>query len=391
MKKKVAILGSTGSIGKSLLNIISRDKKNFQILLLTANKNYKLLLKQAEIYNVKNIIISEKKFYERAKSINENKKIIITNNFENLEKIFSKKVDYTMSAIVGLDGLLPTLKIIKYSKKIAIANKESIICAWNLIKKELKKNKTEFVPVDSEHFSVWYALRGKKNSNIEKVFLTASGGSLFKVSPNKYKSLKLNQILNHPNWKMGRKITIDSSNMINKVFEIIEAKKLFNLSYNKLTILIHPKSYLHAIIKFSDGMTKLIAHDTTMEIPIFNTLYSNNSKSLKTSKLNIDNLNNLELSKVDKKKFPLIKLLSILPNKSSLFETILVSINDELVKLFLKKSISYIDIPKMMMKIIFLKEFQKYKKIQPRNINDILKLNEYVRLKINSKHIYLDN
>tara|TARA_A100001015_G_C14699225_1_gene597589 strand:+ start:297 stop:758 length:462 start_codon:yes stop_codon:yes gene_type:complete len=147
MKKKVAILGSTGSIGKSLLNIISRDKKNFQILLLTANKNYKLILKQAEIYNVKNIIISEKKFYERAKSINENKKIIITNNFENLEKIFSKKVDYTMSAIVGLDGLLPTLKIIKYSKKIAIANKESIICAWNLIKKELKKNKTEFVSI----------------------------------------------------------------------------------------------------------------------------------------------------------------------------------------------------------------------------------------------------
>ena len=296
-----------------------------------------------------------------------------------------------MSAIVGLDGLSPTLKIIKYSKKIAIANKESIICAWNLIKKELKKNKTDFVPVDSEHFSVWYALRGKKNSNIEKVFLTASGGSLFKVSPNKYKSLKLNQILSHPNWKMGRKITIDSSNMINKVFEIIEAKKLFNLNYNKLTILIHPKSYLHAIIKFSDGMTKLIAHDTTMEIPIFNTLYSNNSKSFKTSKLNINILNNLELSKVDKKKFPLIKILSILPNKSSLFETILVSINDELVKLFLKKSISYTDIPKMMMKTIFLREFQKYKKIQPRNINDILKLNEYVRLKINSKHIYLDN
>tara|TARA_B100001057_G_scaffold176067_1_gene176735 strand:- start:3001 stop:4167 length:1167 start_codon:yes stop_codon:yes gene_type:complete len=387
MKKKVAILGSTGSIGKSLLNIISRDKKNFQILLLTANKNYKLLLKQAEIYNVKNIIISKKKYFEKAKLISNNKKINIVNNFENLRKIFPKKIDYAMSAIVGIEGLLPTLKIIKFTKKIAIANKEPIICAWNLIKKELKKNKTDFVPVDSEHFSVWYALRGKNTSSIEKVFLTASGGSLFSVDLQKYKSLKLNQILKHPNWKMGQKITVDSSTMMNKVFEIIEAKKLFNLDYKKLSILIHPKSYLHAIVKFNDGIIKLIAHDTTMEIPIFNTLYDNNLKSIKTKNLNLENLNDLKLSKIDTKKFPLTKILNALPNKNSLFETVLVSANDELVNLFLNKEISYTDISKEMIKIISLKELQKYKKIQPRTIKDILKINEYVRLKINSKHI----
>ena len=391
MKKKIAILGSTGSIGKSLLNIISRDQKNFQIVLLTANKNYKLLLKQAKIYNVKNIIISKKNYFEKAKLANNNKKLNIVNNFENLRKIFPKKIDYTMSAIVGIEGLLPTIKIIKFTKKIAIASKEPIICAWNLIKNELEKNKTEFIPVDSEHFSVWYALKGKSTTNIEKIFLTASGGSLFKIDQKKYKNLKLNQILNHPNWKMGQKITVDSSTMMNKVFEVIEAKKLFNLDYKKLSILIHPKSYLHAIVKFNDGMTKIIAHDTTMEIPIFNTLYNENLKSIKTKNLNLENLNDLKLSKIDTKKFPLTKILKTLPNKNSLFETVLVSANDQLVKLFLNKEIAYTDISKKIMRLVSLKELQKYKKIQPRNIKDILKIDEYVRLKINSKHIYHNN
>ncbi len=390
MIKNVAILGSTGSIGKSLLNIIARDKKKFQILLLTANKNYKLLLKQAKNYNVKHVIINEKKYFEKAKSINKNKKISIFNNYENLKKIFPKKIDYTMSAIVGIEGLLPTLKIIKYTKKIAIANKEAIICAWNLIKDELKKNKTEFIPVDSEHFSIWYALKGKDISSVEKVFLTASGGSLLKVSTKSYKNLNLSQILNHPNWKMGKKITIDSSTMMNKVFEIIEAKKIFNLHYKKLSIIIHPKSYLHAIVKFNDGITKLIAHDTTMKIPIFNTLNDNNLKSIKTEKLNLKSLNDLELSKINIKKFPLTKILKTLPNENSLFETVLVSANDELVKLYLNKNISYTDITKIMTKLISLKELQKFKKIKPRSTDDIIKLNEYVRLKINSKHIYLN-
>ena len=387
MKKKIAILGSTGSIGKTLLNIISRDKKNFQIVLLTANKNYKLLLKQSEIYNVKNIIISKKKYFEKAKLNSKNKKLNIFNNFENLIQIFPKRIDYTMSAIVGLEGLLPTIKIIKFTKKIAIANKEPIICAWNLIKNELKKNKTEFIPVDSEHFSVWYALRGKSTKNIEKIYLTASGGSLLRIDQKKYKNLSLNQILKHPNWKMGQKITVDSSTMMNKVFEVIEAKKLFNLDYSRLSILIHPMSYLHAIVKFNDGIIKLIAHDTTMEIPIFNTLYNNNLKSIKTKNINLENLNDLKLSKIDIKKFPLTKILKMLPNENSLFETVLVSANDELVKHFLNKEISYTDITKKMMKLVSLRELQKYKKIQPESIKDILKLNEYVRLKINSKHI----
>ena len=384
MKKSVVILGSTGSIGKSLLDIITRDKQNFKILLLTANKNYKLLLKQAKLYNVKNILISNKYFFEKAKSFNKNKNINILNNFKNLKKIFNKKIDYTMSAIVGIEGLLPTLKIIKFTKKIAIANKEPIICAWNLIKNELEKNKTEFIPVDSEHFSVWYALKGNNIRNIERVYLTASGGSLLNVPFKQYKKLSMKRILNHPNWNMGKKITIDSSNMINKVFEIIEAKKLFNISYKKLSIIIHPKSYIHAIIKFNDGMINIIAHDTTMEIPIFNSLYEKNKKNYKTTQLNIKNLNNLDLKEASINKFPLLNILKRLPEQNSLFETILVSANDELVKLFLNKKIPYTSITKVLIKFLSLTEFKKYKKIQPKKIQEIIKLSEYVRFKIGS-------
>ena len=386
-KKKIAILGSTGSIGKTLLNIIAKDKNNFQILLLTANKNYKLILKQAKFYNVRNIIITDQKYYAKAISINDNKNLKIKNNFNNLQKIFQKKIDYTMSSIVGLDGLSPTIKIIKYSKTIAIANKEPIICAWNLIKKQLKRFNTKFIPVDSEHFSIWYALKGSNVSNINKVYLTASGGSLLNVPKKKYKKLKINQILDHPNWKMGKKITIDSSNMMNKVFEIIEAKKLFNLDYKKLSITIHPISYLHAIIKFNDGMIKLIAHDTTMEIPIFNSLYNNNLKTIKTKKLDLKKLNNLNLKEADLKKFPLLKIIKKLPKNQSLFETILVSANDELVKLFLKQKISYTTISKVLIKILSLKEFQKYKRLKPKKIEEIIELNKYVRFKIASLSI----
>ena len=162
MKKKIAILGSTGSIGKTLLNIISNDKKKFDVDLLTANKNYKLLLKQAKKFKVKKVILSDKKTFQKHKFIFLKNKIKIFNNFENIDKILKIKIDYTMSAIVGIDGLYPTINLIKFSKKIAIANKESIICAWNLIKRELKKHKTNFVPVDSEHFSIWYSLNHNK-------------------------------------------------------------------------------------------------------------------------------------------------------------------------------------------------------------------------------------
>ena len=381
-RKKIAILGSTGSIGKTLLKIIKKDKKNFKIELLTAKKNYKKILDQAKNYNVKNIIITDIKFYKIAKSKLKNKKINIYNNFDKFNKIFPKKIDYVMSSIVGLDGLDPTIKIIKHTKRIAIANKESIICAWNLIQKELLKSKTEFVPVDSEHFSIWYALKNNLSNKVDKIYLTASGGSLLNVPKNKYNSLKLKNILNHPNWKMGKKITIDSSTLMNKVFEIIEAKKIFNLSYNKLEILIHPQSYVHAIIKFNDGLIKIIAHETTMDIPIFNSIYFNEKKKIKSKDIDIKKLNNLKLSKVDRDKFPCVNILQELEINNSLYETVIVSANDEYVNLFLNKKIKYNDIYLKLSKIINTNEFKKLKKILPSSASEVIKTSENVRNKI---------
>ena len=210
----------------------------------------------------------------------------------------------------------PTLKLIKHSKRIAIANKESIICGWNLINKELIRYKTVFVPVDSEHFSVWYALRDINKELIEKIYLTASGGPFLNKPLNKLKNVNYKQAVKHPNWKMGKKISIDSATMMNKVFEIIEAKKIFDISYKKLSILIHPKSYVHAIIKFKNGLTKIVVHDTNMKIPIFNSLYSSNN-SINSKKLDFKILNNLDLKKINHKRFTVIKILNKLPEKSS--------------------------------------------------------------------------
>ena len=382
MKKKLAILGSTGSIGKNLVEIIKKDKKKFDVVLLAAEKNYKEIYKQAKILNVKNLIITNKKSFNELKK-KKLGKIKIFNNFNSYNSIFKKKADYVMSAISGIHGLEPTIKIIKHTKKIAIANKEAIICGWHLIKNNLKKYNVEFVPVDSEHFSIFYALRGNKISNIENIYLTASGGPLNNISKERFKNIKISEVIKHPNWIMGKKISVDSATLMNKVFEIIEAKKIFNLKYKNLDILVHPLSYIHAIIKFKNGMIKIIAHDTDMKIPIFNSLYDNYDKIIKTDKLNIKKLNFLNLKKVDLNKFPSINIINKFKNNETLTETIVVLANDELVKLFLSKKIKFTDILFFLQKLIKMNKIKKLSINKPGNLKSILSLNNYIRKEIN--------
>ena len=382
MKKKIAILGSTGSIGKTLIEIIRNNKKNFDIVLLTADKNYKEIFKQAKYFKVKNLIIKNKNLFNKLKK-KKLGKISIFNNYNSFNNIFKKKIDYVMSSISGINGLEPTLKIIKYTNKIAIANKESIICGWHLIKKDLKKYKTTFVPVDSEHFSIFYALQGNKISNIEKIYLTASGGPLNNIPRKKFKNIKISEAINHPNWKMGKKISVDSATLMNKVFEIIEAKKIFNLNYDKLDILVQPSSYVHAIIKFKDGMIKIVAHDTNMKIPIFNSLNHNKNISIKTDQINLKKLNFLSLKKVDINKFPSIKLLSRLNDNESLIDTTIVLANDELVNLFLLKKINFTDIIIILQKLINMKELIEISNNKPMSLKSIISLKELIRKKIN--------
>ena len=389
--KKIVILGSTGSIGKSLLKIINKDKKLFNIKLLTAHKNYKQLLRQAMLFNVKNVILTDKKIYNLKKKNFTKNKIKVFNNFSELGKILTNKVDYVMSSIVGLDGLEPTLKLIKHTKNIAIANKESIICGWNLINKNLRKNNTNFIPVDSEHFSIWHGLNKKFNTNsVKKIYLTASGGPLLNIPNKKFNKIKISQVLNHPNWNMGKKISVDSSTMMNKVFEIIEAKKIFNVKYNQLCILIHPDSYIHAIVEFKNRMISIIAHDTTMDIPIYNTLFGHKTTNNinKSYNLNLNKLNKLSLRDIKIKKFPVVKILKLLPGRSSLFETALVAANDELVSLYLKNKINYKDISSLLIKEMRKKYITKMKKKFPSKVSNIISVNNLVRSKINQQINY---
>ena len=384
MKKRIAILGSTSSIGKSLLRIVEKNKKNFKIELLTANRNYKDLINQAKKYNVKNIIITDPQSFKKIKQINKNKKINIFQNFTNLKKILPRKVDYVMSAISGIGGLLPTHKIIGRTKLIAIANKEAIVCGWPIIKNELKKNKTKFIPVDSEHFSIFSLIDNQNVDSIEKIYITASGGPFINLPKKNFKKIKLNDALKHPNWSMGKKITIDSATLMNKVFEVIEAKNIFNIDYKKILILTHPKSYVHAIIKFKNGISKFLTHDPDMKIPIYNSIFNQVGKDFINNPLDFKTLNNLNLKKVDEKKFPLVKLLNKLPQNSSLFETVIITVNDYLVYKFLNKKINFQKLTKLIYKISNLRDFQKFKKIKPKSVGQIYKLRNYVHLKVKS-------
>ena len=385
MKKKVIILGSTGSIGSTTIKIINRDKKSFNVILLTANENYKKLFFQAKKINCNNLLIHNKEKYFLALDKNKNKKIKIFNNFEDFLKTLKKKVDYTICSITGVAGLKPTLDAIKISHNIAIANKESIICGWNLIERNIKKYKTTFIPIDSEHFSIWSIIKNYKASQIQKIFITASGGPFLYLPKTKFKNILPKDAIKHPNWTMGKKISVDSATLMNKVFEVIEAQRIFKLPLSKFKILVHPKSYVHAIVKFTNGISKILIHDTNMEIPLFNSLYYNNSdKKLKTSEIDFDKMNNLNFSNVNLSKFPSINLLKKIPNNISLFETVLISANDSLVELFLAKKIKYTEINKYLNIVINLKEFSKLKLIQPNNVNQIIKLSKYVALKTKS-------
>ncbi len=309
MKKKIAILGSTGSIGKSTLEVIKKDKKNFDVVLLTANNNYRKLIQQAKEFKARNVIINNNNFYLKVRnSLKKNKTKVYFGNI-SLNKIIKKKIDYTMSAVVGLAGLQPTIDAIKVSKVLALANKETIICGWPILNKLIKKYKTEIVPVDSEHFSIMKLTKGVSNDEVEEIIITASGGPFLNFPINKLKKIKPHQAIKHPNWKMGKKISVDSANMMNKVFEIIEAYKLFKFDKEKYKIMIHPQSYVHSIIRFKNGLIKMVLYNSDMKIPISNILYGYKKKVLSIKKIDTKTLNNLSFQKVDVKKFPSINLI----------------------------------------------------------------------------------
>ena len=382
MKKKIGILGSTGSIGENTVKIIQNNRKDFDVKFLSTNKNVKKLLKQSSILKPKSVIIFDKKEFIKNKKKFTNKKIKVFNTFDQLKKnLLKKKVDYIMCSITGLAGLDSTINCIDKTKNIAIANKESIICAWNLIERKLMNNKTKFIPVDSEHFSIWSLLKNESINNVERVIITASGGPFLNYKLKSLKDVKPKDAIKHPNWRMGKKISIDSATLMNKVFEVIEAQRIFKIDINKFDILIHPNSYIHSIIKFNNGQIKILAHDTDMKIPIFNSIYQEKLKKIYTKKINIDLLNNLKLTNVNSNKYPSIRILKKIENKNSLYETVLISANDELVDLYIKNKIKFLQINEILLKILNNKKYSKLTKKKPKKLSDIINLSKEVRLK----------
>ncbi len=375
MKQLISILGSTGSIGLTCLKIIDKEKKKLKPYFFSANKNYKLICNQIKKYKPKIFLVQNEKIFIKVKKKFKNNKIKIINQLQS--KHLKQISHITVSSIPGIAGLSPTLFMIKKSKKILIANKESIICGWNLLKKYSLKYKTKLIPVDSEHYSIFKLLEGSNLKNVDKIYITASGGPFLGLNFKKLNKIKPHQALKHPKWKMGKKITVDSSTLVNKVLEFIEAQKLFNIPKEKLGILIHPESLVHAIVRFKNGLSKFIYHDTSMIIPIANAIFKDKLIIDKFAK-NEKNINNLTFLTPSKNNFPILKIL----NRANEFPSTSIIVNasnEVLVEHFLRKKVSFLGIPTIIQKILRDRNYKKYAIRKPVDLKQINKINTWAK------------
>ncbi len=382
MIKKIAILGSTGSIGKTSLRILEKDSKKFKIILLSANSNYSLINKQIKKYKPVYFIINNRPVFEKIKKKHKKSKIKIYNKFSdfNLKKI---KFDVTISAIVGIAGLEPTIKFIPLSRKILLANKETIICGWHIIKHISKKTHSEVVPIDSEHFSIQQLTKNYKDHEIKKIYITASGGPFLNRALRVFKNIKAKDAIKHPNWQMGKKISIDSSNMMNKVLELIEAFKLFPFKENKYEIIVHPQSLIHAIVFFKNGQTKFLYHETDMTIPIANAIYNNQiniEKFIQTKNNFLKNLQSLKFEKIDKKRFPIVTLLPKIIKQDSA-PIVLNASNEVFVDSFIKGKITFNSIYSYLRAVFRDRDFGKYAIKKTPSLKDIYIIDKWARKK----------
>ncbi len=384
MKKKLTILGCTGSIGDTTLKLLNKKNKEYSYYILSGYKNYKKIKYLIKRYKPKFFVIFDDYTFQRVKKENLKNKVKILSS-KDFNHFNFKKSDISILAIPGIAGLEPTLKCIQVSKKILIANKESIICGWNIINKLIKKYKVKTFPVDSEHFSIMKLIEQSNKNDIEKIYLTASGGPFLKYPLSKMKTIKPSEALNHPKWKMGKKISIDSATLMNKIFEVIEAHKLFSIEINKIDILIHPQSLVHAIIKFKNGLYKFLYFETDMSIPIGNALFEKNFEIKKhfNTKIKVKKnylIKDLNFLNVDKKKFPAIKLKPILDKYNSL-PIILNAANEIFVDQFLKKNMSFCSIINYLFHLLKDPKIRKYAIKKPSNLKTILSIDEWTRSK----------
>jgi 1-deoxy-D-xylulose-5-phosphate reductoisomerase len=360
MKKGIAILGSTGSIGTQTLEVISEHKNLFSVEVLTANNNCDLLIEQAKKYKPNAVVIGNRDKYDKVNSELFKLGIKVYAGQKSLEQIVeSEEINIVLTALVGYSGLTPTINAIKHGKKIALANKETLVVAGDLITKLSKEYNAPIYPVDSEHSAIFQCLVGENNNAIEKIYLTASGGPFRGKKAAELKTITKKQALKHPNWSMGAKITIDSATLMNKGLEVIEAKWLFNLKKEQIDVVVHPQSIIHSAVQFEDGSIKAQLGIPDMKLPIQYSLGFPNRLKNNFKRFSFFDYPNLTFEKADEKTFRNLSLAFRAMSKGGNSACILNAANEIAVEAFLNDKIGFLNmsdlIDNCLEKITFVK------------------------------------
>ncbi|MEK7264026.1 MAG: 1-deoxy-D-xylulose-5-phosphate reductoisomerase [Bacteroidota bacterium] len=350
----VTVLGSTGSIGKNTLEVLSRFPDEFRVSYLTGNKNIELLEQQVERFHPKGVVVAD----ECSASILKKRlgvKVEILVGEDGLCEIVSRdNTDIVVSSLVGFAGLMPTIRAIESGKKIALANKETLVVAGEIITALAQKNNVRILPIDSEHSAIFQCLVGENSNEIDNLILTASGGPFFHLAMEEIENVTLSEALTHPNWKMGNKITIDSATMMNKGLEVIEAYWLFQISPEKIHILIHPQSIVHSMVEFVDGSVKAQLGIPDMKIAIQYALTYPERRASNYARANFTQLHKLTFFEPDDVKFPCIALAYRALSMGGTATTVLNAANEIAVQLFLEEKIRFVEIPKIIEAILTL-------------------------------------
>jgi len=373
--KNISVLGSTGSIGRSSLEVIDKLSHRFKVVGLTAGRNTQLLEKQVEKFRPKIVSLERKEEAEDLRRKFRGKSIKVTFAQEGAEEVASfSENDIVISAITGIDGLRPTLAAVQEGKKVALANKESMVVAGPLIQDMIRKFGAQLIPVDSEHSGVFQCLAKEEMENVKKVILTASGGPFFSKSSSEMNDITLEEALNHPRWKMGKKVTIDSATLMNKGLELIEARWLFGLEPRQLGILIHPQSIVHSLVEMSDGSVLAQLSPTDMKLPIQYALtYPEREDSLLPS-LDLSEIKALEFYEVNVEKFPIIKLARLVLEEGESFPIALNAANEVVVSAFLEQRIKFMDISDVVTEIV-----ENHQKRKVQSLEDIFDVDRETR------------
>lgn len=376
MRRKIVILGSTGSIGKQTLDIIKNYPDKFEVVGLGGWENTTLLKEQIISFKPKISVVKNEYFAKNLrKELNNFNKTKIYWGIDGLIKLsILEEVDMVVVAISGIASLIPTFEAIKHRKKIALASKEAIVVAGEILIREAKVRNTIILPIDSEHSAIFQCLKNEPKNNIEKIILTASGGPLYNLTESVLKNVSIEDALNHPNWKMGKKVAIDSATLMNKGLEVIEARWLFDIPTKKIEIVIHPQSYVHSMVQFIDGtiLAQLSEHD--MKIPIQFALFYPERANNNFTRLDFTKISQLTFKKPNFNKFSCIKLAYQALDIGGTMPAVLNGANEIAVNAFLNKQINITDIP------LIIQNIMKDHKTMPNpSINDILDADYWAR------------